>query len=365
MTKYDKFLRKLYTNPKYTSSFSSVEKLLKAAKERYASITRKHVLEFLSGEKSYTKHVPIIRKFPRRRYIFPKSGSTCLMDVAYMLDYSKNNLPYLLFLMDGFSRYLSVIPLKSLKTSDVLPLVKSFFEENLYTYTHVLSDKGVEFTSKPMKNLYTKLNLKWYSVNSEKKVAPIERVIKTIKLRIYKYLTYSRGEKYSSILTDLVDSYNLSPHRGLLGESPLDVHLMFQDDEILSFTQRINRFHSDKNKSVGFILSPETVVRLTSSDRVFMRSFFTQATDELFRVKTVNRHHTPITYTIEDLDGGKVEGIFYRRELVPVKDSGHYDIKILKTRIKNRIKQYYVRYIDFPMSKPSWVGAKQLQKITK
>ena len=129
-------------------------------------------------------------------------------------------------------------------------------------------------------------------------MAPIERVIKTIKLRIYKYLTYSRGEKYSSILTDLVDSYNLSPHKGLLGESPLDVHLMFQDDEILSFTQRINRFHSSKNKSVGFILSPVTVVRLTSSDRVFMRSFFTQATDELFRVKTVNRHHTPITYKL-------------------------------------------------------------------
>ena len=260
MTKYDKFLRALYTNPKLTSSFSSVEKLFKAAKKRYKSITRKHVREFLSGENSYTKHVPIIRKFPRRRYIFSKSGSTCLMDVAYMLDYSKTNPSYLLFLMDGFSRYLTVIPLKSLKTSDVLPLVKSFFEENIYKYDHVLSDKGVEFTSKPMKNLYTSLNLNWYTVNSEKKVAPIERVIKTIKLRIYKYLTYSRGDKYSSILPDLVHSYNLTPHRGLIGQSPLDVHLMFQDDDILSFTKRINRFHYSKKNQLDLRSHPEQLL---------------------------------------------------------------------------------------------------------
>ena len=96
-----------------------------------------------------------------------------------------------------------------------------------------------------------------------------------------------------------------------------------------------------------------------------MRSFFTQATDELFRVKSVNSDHNPITYTIEDLDGGEVEGIFYRRELVPVSDTGLYEIDIIKTRIKNKKRQYYVRYIHFPMSKPSWVEANQLQKLAK
>ena len=58
-------------------------------------------------------------------------------------------------------------------------------------------------------------------------------------------------------------------------------------------------------------LCPGTVVRITSTKKIFARGFHQKATTELFKVKSINERFYPATYKLEDLEGKAVEGTFY------------------------------------------------------
>ena len=138
--------------------------------------------KFLSSKESYTLHKQGRVRFSRRKFLFKCPGHTLMGDVAYMKPYEKENVPYLLVLMDGYSRYLSVYPLQSLKSNDVVRILNNFFSTSIYKYEKFFSDEGVEFTSKVAKKMYEKHKVHWYTTFSKTiKVSPVERVILTLK----------------------------------------------------------------------------------------------------------------------------------------------------------------------------------------
>ena len=105
-------------------------------------------------------------------------------------------------------------------------------------------------------------------------------------------ITHYKSESYHGKLENIVESYNFSPHSGLLGLTPVDAHLLVTTQEIDSLLNRINNSHLRKSKSVVFKLSPGTVVRITSARKTFARGFHQKATTELFKVKSVNENST-------------------------------------------------------------------------
>jgi hypothetical protein len=52
----------------------------------------------------------------------------------------------------------------------------------------------------------------------------VERVIKTIKNMMYRYFTKQRTHRFVDVLQDIVDSYNVTPHRSLNNIAPNDVN---------------------------------------------------------------------------------------------------------------------------------------------
>ena len=50
--------------------------------------------------------------------MFKCPGHALLADVPYMKLNENENVPYLLIIMDGYSRYLSVFPLQTLKVNE-------------------------------------------------------------------------------------------------------------------------------------------------------------------------------------------------------------------------------------------------------
>ena len=132
-----------------------------------------------------------------------------MADVCYMKMYEDQNTPYLLILMDGYSRYLTNYPLKSLKYSDVGIVLDNFFGNNIYKYVKFFTDEGSEFKNLKIKKIYKKHNVHWYTTFSKNiKVSPVERVILTIKNKIKKYITHFNAERYLDILDDIVETYN-------------------------------------------------------------------------------------------------------------------------------------------------------------
>ena len=361
----ENLLRALYTTLDSPSGLASLSDLHKLAVRKDPAISRKDVEEFLKGVDSYTLYKPTPHIFSRRPMYFRMPGDTIVMDVMYLTPLSpKIKHRYGLVAIDGFSRYATVILLKNLKAETVAPEFEKFLENNVYGYRKVLSDSGVEFLSGKMKTLYKKYNLHWYTNPSPHKTSICERFIKTLKIKLAKFVTHFNSEDLEPAIPKLVLAYNLREHSSLNNESPLNVHLLYKWEDIENFASPLYKKKHAKIKPVRRAHRLNTVVRLKLTSRVFgQRASHILNTKELFKISEVKKTH-PITYSVKPLDvKDAVEGSFYHQELIPVNDSGFYKIEILKQKKKGKNTIYLVKYLDYPEAKPAWVTKKMLKKL--
>ena len=69
-------------------------------------------------------------------------------------------------------------------------------------------DQGSEFSSRSMKSWLEKNAIKMYSTHNERKSVVAERFIRTLKNKIYKYMTSISKNMYIDNLDDIVNKYN-------------------------------------------------------------------------------------------------------------------------------------------------------------
>ena len=108
-------LNEIYTDVKNPASFSSPWKLYKAAKKRDSFITLRDVERFLEGQRSYTLHRHFNTRFKRRKVLAHGIGYQFQAD---LIDYAplkreNNGTTFLLSVIDVFSRYAMLMPLKN------------------------------------------------------------------------------------------------------------------------------------------------------------------------------------------------------------------------------------------------------------
>ena len=115
-----------------------------------------------------------------------------------MLAFSKFNrgIKYLLAVIDVFSKYGYLIPLKDKMGKSVASALKTIFKERKPEKMWV--DKGKEFYNKDVKEL-----VELYSSENEEKSSVVERWIRTMKERMWKYFTDNNTNRYVDILQDL------------------------------------------------------------------------------------------------------------------------------------------------------------------
>ena len=74
-----------------------------------------------------------------------------------------------------------------------------------------------------------------YSIRNEGKSVVAERFIRTLKAKIYKYMTSSSKNVYINKLDDIVDEYNNTYHRAIKMK-PVDV----KDKTYIDFKKEVN-----------------------------------------------------------------------------------------------------------------------------
>ena len=73
-------------------------------------------------------------------------------------------------------------------------------------------DKGSEFYTKSMKLWLEKNAVEMYSTHNEGKSVVVERFIRTLKNKIYKYMASISKNVYNDKLHDIVNKYNNTYH---------------------------------------------------------------------------------------------------------------------------------------------------------
>ena len=365
-------LDSFYQTYAQASSLSGIHKLYKASKSKDKNITLKDVQNYLKSKDSYTLHRVTKKKFDRRVMLAPKPGVIISCDLADMRELSKynNGVKYLLICIDIFSRFAKVISLKQKNAAALLnPMKIILSSKGFQNVSRIHTDKGGEFYNKILLNYLKSKNIRLYSVSSyEIKASIAERFIRTLKNKIYRYLTNENTLKYVNVLDKLVQSYNSSNHRSLGKHlTPEKVHNNRNEEDIKKLFYFMYNKGIPKRKSISSKLDVGSNVRISDKLRSskFHRGYKKQNTLEIFTVRKIDDTQHPPIYFLKDLNEEEIEGVFYREELVPTTLPSVFPIKILgKKKIKNKL-HYKVSWIGYPDSFHSFVPVKDVKRINK
>ena len=292
-------------------------------------------------------HKPVKRKFRKRRVLVSGIDKIWAADLADMQALSKENEGYkfLLLVIDTFSKYGWIVPLKDKKGETIVKALKEIFKESGRRPAKLWTDKGREFFNKDVRDL-----VYLYATENEEKSSIAERWIRTMKEEIFKYFTDNNTYNYIDALPELVEDYNntvhsstkLTPTDASKEENELTVWRNLYPDRYK--TSRLNPKFSVGDK-----------VRITKKKEVFEKGYTKRWTEEIFTIKEI-RETNPITYKLEDLQGEEIEGTFYEPELQKTEQQIYRIEKI----IKNEKGRSFVKWKGYPDKFNSWVDNKDL-----
>lgn len=356
-----KKLSDIYFNPENPASFSSVNKLWNAVGMK---IPKKVVNNWLLGQQTYTRHKPIRLKFRRNCYILDNIDELWETDLIVMgSEYDKYNdgVKYILVAIDCFSKYIFTTPLHRKTTDAIIDGFKKIFDCTERRPQRIQSDKGGEFDSRKFKKFMKDNDIIFNTTNNyDTKCSIVERVIRTIKTKLFKYLTYSNSYRYIDVFEKIVKSYNDSYHR-TIKMPPSKVN----DKNILLVYKNIRQSQKAPTKEKSPKLKVGDYVRIGKYKNVFTKGYKCNFTEEVFKVKTVIRRK-PVVYRLVDLDGEDIEGVYYEQEVQKVvfDEGAALAIEtIIKQRRKGKSLQYFVKFRGYPTKFNAWVDAKTGKKI--
>ena len=162
-------------------------------------------------------HKPITRNFRKRRVISYGVDKIWTADLVEIQKYSKWNkgIKYLLTVIDVFSRYGWIEPLKDKKTESVSLAFSKIFKKSKRKPEKLGTDKGSEFISKHFKDFLKTHNITLYHTQNEEKSSIVERWKKTIKNKMWKMFSANNNTVYWNKLDKLVDDYNNTVHSSI------------------------------------------------------------------------------------------------------------------------------------------------------
>ena len=356
----DEYLTQLYYNPKRAGALGGVERLYcDVKKDGKYDISRAQLKKWLMKQDTYTLHKPARRHYKRNHVIVGGIDELWQMDLADMQTIAAENdgYRYLLVCIDVFSKYVWVIPLKT-KTGPALVTAFKKILESGRKPQKIQTDQGTEFFNKQFKDLMKEEEIQLYNTYNETKASVVQRVIPTLKTRMWRYFTAKKTMRYIEVLQDLVDSYNRSKHRSIQ-KKPINV------------TQNNERevWHTlygerEKEESVKYKFEVGDQVRISKMKRTFEKGYLPNFSKEIFTVSQQIPRHPPV-YKLKDYDQEELSGTFYNEELQKViKEDDVYEVeRILKKRGKGKNKEVFVKWLGYPAKFNSWIPASEVKDI--
>ena len=292
-------------------------------------------------------HKPVKRKFRKRRVLVSGNNKIWAADLADMGALANENEDYnfLLFVIDIFNKYGWIIPLKNKKGETIVKALKDIFKESGRRPVKLWTDKGREFLNKDVRDL-----VELYTTENEEKSSIVERWIRTMKEKMFKYFTDNNTYNYIDVLPDLVEDYNNTVHSSTK-LTPTDASK--EENELKVWRNLYPDRYKTSRLNPKFSVGDE--VRITKKKKVFEKGYTTRWTEEIFTIKEI-RETDPITYKLEDLQGEEIKGIFYEPELQKTEQQVFRIEKVIE---KEKDKSF-VKWKGYPDKFNSWVDNKDL-----
>lgn len=287
--------------------------------------------------------------FPRRSVEMKDIDDLWQADLIDMQFISKKNsgYKYILVVIDTFSKYAWAIPLKCKRKEIVCKAFKTLLEKGRQP-KNLQTDFGTEFYNDQFKNLTNTFNINHYSTYTTKKASIVERLIRTLKSKLYKEFSLKGTYKWTDgTLNKIIKDYNNTYHR-TIDQKPCEVN---------SSNKRmiLERYQLQKQQSrvINQLrhLKVGDFVRISKHKGVFEKGYTPNWSTEIFKIIKVNETN-PITYLIEDSRGQPILGAFYSQELQKTK---HPNVYLVERVLKKKGNKVLVKWLGLPSDENSWI----------
>ena len=357
------YLEEVYYDIGRPGSYESVGRVWESIKEEGnpLHLKRKQVNQWLMKQPVYARHLHVNRRFPRQKIlvnVMDEQWDTDLMDL-HMLSRYNQGFKYIIVFVDLFSRFLWAEPMKAKTSAEMMRVMKSVFKRG--GPKTLRSDQGKEYMNGVVQEYLKTKSIHHFVAYNELHANYAERIIGTLKRKLFRYFTKHQTYKYIDVLDYIVNSYNNTPH-GSIKMAPVEVTP--ENQQVLY--EKIYLPEEIKNEStpVVFQYSVGDRVRLTYQRSPFHRGYQENYTEEVFTIKSRYKTHPP-RYKLKDHKDGEIKGSFYEPELQKafVDETTLYNIeKVLRYKTVNKQKLALVRWVGYSKDSDSWIPASDMVK---
>ena len=235
------------------------------------------------------------------------------MDMRSLSKYN-DRYKYLLSVIDVFSKYLHIVPLRA-KTgvavsSAFLSILAKYSKPVRRRLVWLWTDEGKYFLNGTFQALLRKEGIQFqFCRELNVKCAIVERSHRTIRDKLYKYMSYKNTYRYIDVLRLFVRGYNDTFHSAT-GMAPSKV----TEADILAIWNKMRTRHSAIRSAI-VLHSVGQHVRISKEKLKFTKGGEQKYTTEIFRLSKVIRRISRPVYELQDLLGKHIEGQFYAEEL--------------------------------------------------
>ena len=269
-----------------------------------------------------------------------------------------DGIKYLFTIIDTFSKMGFAIPIKSKKPIEIINGLSSVFK----SYGIPLKfqfDNGGEFTGNLVKSFLKECGvIFYYTRNDDIKCSFAERFNRTIKERLWVYMTQENTYRYIDILQDVIKSYNFTTH-SKTGFAP--AYVGKAECNIIREKMIVEKGSQIHNNNQLFNIGD--LVRISKKKGIFEHGFEENFTHEIFIIDAISHNGKFYLYRIKDRSDEEIKGLFYEQELSKVIEDqykGHRIEKIIRTRKRKGKEEYLMRWSGYSSAYDSWEDKNKL-----
>ena len=339
---------------------------------RYHTGKKREIETELSKIPAYYFHREVKRpKFYNPIYVY-RTRDLLQADLVHLmyLEDSNDGVKYLLVVVDSFSRFCWVRPLKTAQGQECLNAFQEIYAET-GRFKALYCDRGPEFRNRLMLRFLNKEGIQLRFPNN--KCGTVERLNRSLQSLIYRYLTDRASNRYIDKLDSIVHLYNNRWHTSIkctpaYADDPLNRKYVLN---ILSMRyDKIERQRKKPKYKIGdtVLIQKDKGVFAKGYERVFVRE----------RYKIIKVHtSTPIPmYSLRTAldpvrrNGRLVDinenltGRWYENELQPIKDET-YRVSIVQRRRDRQTgrPQSLVHFEGYPSNQDAWYFDDELETL--
>ena len=164
-------------------------------------------------------HRPVRKRFPSNPYTVTNVMDVWDCDLMDMQSLSKynDNYNYLLSVKDTFSKYLHIVPLRpksgTAACSAFLSILAKYSKLVRRRPVWVRTDRGKEFLNRTFQTMLRKEGIQFQVCRDPNvKCAIVERSNRTIREKLYRYMSFKNTYRYIDVLPRFVRGYTDSVH---------------------------------------------------------------------------------------------------------------------------------------------------------